>query len=147
MGDARVFECARCERQVNICSPCDRGQRYCGRACSAQARRASMRAAGRRYQQSRRGRDCHAERQQRYRLRSRDKARWETVTHQGSLAPRRGVQLSRVQDPGPRVNPRSAPELSEKVRCYFCARAVSEAVRTGWRRAARRRGLDLPTRH
>ena len=68
MDDARLFLCARCRRQVLICSRCDRGQRYCGARCSGPARRESLRAAGRRYQHSRRGRHCRAERQRRYGL-------------------------------------------------------------------------------
>ena len=55
--------CARCRRQVLICSRCDRGQHYCGARCSGLARRESLRGAARRYQQSRRDRHCHAERQ------------------------------------------------------------------------------------
>jgi len=69
MDDARMFLCARCRCQGLICSRCDRGQQYCGAECSGLARRESMRAAGRRYQRSRRGRHCHAERQHRYRRR------------------------------------------------------------------------------
>ena len=80
MDDARVFVCARCRRQVLICSRCDRGQQYCGARCSALARAESLRAAGRRYQQSRRGRHCHAERQRRYRYRCREGAWQEKVT-------------------------------------------------------------------
>jgi len=53
---ARLFKCARCRAQVLICSRCDRGHIYCGRTCSQQARRESLRAAGRHYQRSRRGR-------------------------------------------------------------------------------------------
>ena len=145
MADARVFECARCEREVSICSPCDRGQRYCGPDCSALARRESMLAAGRRYQQSRRGRHCHAGRQQRYRLRCRDTLPREIVTHQSSLVPRRGAQLSRARSPMSRMNPPPAPKHSEKARCHFCARPVTESVRSGWRRTAERRVPDLPT--
>ena len=65
MDDTRLFLCARCRRQVLICSRCDRGQQYCGARCSGPARRESLRAEGRRYQHSRRGRHCHAERQRR----------------------------------------------------------------------------------
>ena len=147
MLDARAFLCARCERAVQICSRCDRGQRYCGALCSTLARRESMRAAGRRYQRSRRGRYCHAERQKRYRNRFRDRARRELVTHQGSLAPRCGVQLSRARGPMQCANPPEAPGHGARVRCHFCARPVSEALRTGWRRAAGSRIPDLPTRH
>ena len=57
MDDVRLFLCARGQRQVLICSRCDRGQRYCGAHCSGLARSESLRAAGCRYQQSRRGRN------------------------------------------------------------------------------------------
>ena len=76
----RLFNCARCGRQVVICSRCDRGHRYC-KGCAPAARRGSRRAAGARYQHSRRGRLAHAERQHRYR------ARRQKVTHQGSPRP------------------------------------------------------------
>ena len=60
MDDVRLFLCARCQRQVLICSRCDRGQQYCGAHCSGLVRGQSLRAARRRYQQSRRGRHCQA---------------------------------------------------------------------------------------
>lgn len=47
-------------------------------SCADQARRTAVRAAGCRYQASRRGRHAHAERQRRYR------AKPKKVTHQGS---------------------------------------------------------------
>ena len=84
MDDARLFLCARCRCQVLICSHCDRGQQYCGARCSGLARRESLRGAGRRYQHSRRGRHCHAERQRRYRRRCRESACTHKVTHHGS---------------------------------------------------------------
>ena len=64
---ARLFLCARCRKQVCVCSDCDRGQQYCGEDCALAARRLSLKAAGRRYQSSRRGRARHAERMRRYR--------------------------------------------------------------------------------
>jgi hypothetical protein len=76
--DGRLFLCSRCRAQVVVCRRCDRGQIYCGGACSTQARRASVAAAGRRYQASRRGRFAHAARARRYR------ARAKIVTHHGS---------------------------------------------------------------
>ena len=76
---ARLAHCPRCGLQFLICSHCDRGQRYCGPACARAARRASVRAAGRRYQQTQAGRQTHAARQRRSRARLREK-----VTHQGS---------------------------------------------------------------
>ncbi len=76
----RLYVCAHCRVQVFICRRCDRGQRYC-RACAQEARRASVREAGRRYQRSHQGRFAHAARTRRWR------ALQKNVTHQGSLAP------------------------------------------------------------
>jgi hypothetical protein len=56
----RLFLCARCQAQVFVCSHCDRGQIYCAQGCGQTARRDAQRAAGRRYQASRRGRVNHA---------------------------------------------------------------------------------------
>jgi hypothetical protein len=55
-NSARLFNCARCRRQVAICSHCDRGNIYCDKRCSQAARRRSCRQAGKRYQKTRRGR-------------------------------------------------------------------------------------------
>lgn len=74
----RRYLCAGCCSAVLICSHCDRGHRYCTPGCAEHARRRSVRASGRRYQDSLRGRHAHAERQRRYR------ARQHKVTHQGS---------------------------------------------------------------
>jgi len=38
-SSARLFNCARCRRQVVICSHCDRGNIYCSKRCSQTARR------------------------------------------------------------------------------------------------------------
>jgi len=75
---ARLFLCVRCRTQVLICSCCDRGQIYCAGGCAQEARYHSQRAAGRRYQTSRRGRQAHAVRARRWRTRQKN------VTHQGS---------------------------------------------------------------
>lgn len=74
----RLFLCARCRAQVLICSCCDRGQIYCASGCAQKARHEAQRAAGRRYQTSRRGRLAHADRSRRWRLQQKN------VTHQGS---------------------------------------------------------------
>ena len=74
----RVYACARCQSSAQICSKCDRGQRYCSKECSSMARRTTQRAAGRRYQRTLKGRLSHRSRQHRYRL------RLAQVTHQGS---------------------------------------------------------------
>ena len=149
MDDARLFLCARCRRQVLICSRCDRGQRYCGARCSGPARRESLRAAGRRYQHSRRGRHCHAERQRRYRRRWREDARVHKVTHHGSACAPCGAELAPHQVAMHEANPpmpskpatmrvRAASGTST-MHCHFCARPVSEFVRRQWRRPPVRR--------
>ena len=89
----RMYLCARCRAQVVVCRRCDRGQIYCPSGfgpsgfgptgCAVVARREAQRAAGRRYQSSRRGRFVHAERARRYRDRKRN--RCKIVTHQGSV--------------------------------------------------------------
>jgi hypothetical protein len=79
----RVICCQSCGLWFGLCSSCDRGQRYCSDQCSEQARRISLKAAGAKYQRTERGRECHAERQRRYRARQRAA---ERVTHQGCSA-------------------------------------------------------------
>ena len=124
MGNtARLFNCARCHSQVVICSHCDRGNIYCGPGCSQQARRESKRAAGRRYQRSRRGRFAHAERQHRYRTRR------HKVTHQGSAATVAHDSLS----PESRVSLRqslSSPVVPTRgLCCHLCKRPCSPFLR------------------
>lgn len=79
--DCRRLVCDLCEEVAYICSWCDRGHRYCSKGCSEQARRRSVRQAGRRYQRSARGRRKHADSQARYRRRLAASA--QKVTHHG----------------------------------------------------------------
>jgi len=142
MEQARMFLCARCRRRVLVCSHCDRAQQYCGRCCSEAARRASVRAAGARYQGSRRGRHRHAERQCRYRARRRGDAADKKVTHHGSAAGFEPASL--CVTPASRAEPSQimSPLTASVARCHFCARPVSAFVRQGWLRrggAERRR--------
>jgi len=88
----RVFRCACCDTEVGICSRCDRGQRYCSRDCAQAGQRRSQREAARRYQGTRRGRHCHAARQQRYRQRQRERA--DGAPRSGRSAPAHAVQAS-----------------------------------------------------
>ena len=93
---ARLFLCAGCRVQVVLCSRCDRGNRYCGRACWRLVRNAARRKAARRYQCSRPGRIAHAARSRRWRQRhslggdddnsNGSTAAADNVTHQGSHA-------------------------------------------------------------
>jgi hypothetical protein len=132
--DGRLFLCGRCRVQVVVCRRCDRGQIYCGGACSAQARRASVAAAGRRYQASRRGRFAHAARARRYRVRA------KIVTHQGSApvgvdAVLRAMTTTRIGV--------SAPAEASRSRCCRCGVRCAGGLRPGFLR--RRRWPAVPT--
>jgi len=140
MDDARLYVCPRCGEQVRICPRCDRGNQYCGPACSTAARRESVRAAGARYQRTRRGRHCHARRQRRYRDRHGEGCAREEVTHHGSAVAAGDAPLAR-DVPGAGALRVRAPSST---RCHFCARAVSEYVRLGWVRTRREDHAWMP---
>ena len=134
VASARLFVCARCRTQALICSCCDRGQIYCAADCAAEARRCARRAAGARYQASRRGRHSHAERARRYR------ARYKNVTHQGSPPP------DDLMSSGSRTIASGATASGDRPRrsawhCYWCGRRCADLVRQGFlRRRGGRRG-------
>jgi len=121
---ARLFVCVGCRSQALICSCCDRGQIYCADDCASRARRGAQRDAGRRYQDSRRGRLAHAERARRYR------ARRKNVTHQGSppsplddLVPSGPLAIAG----GARVSDDRSRRLASH--CHWCGRRCPELVR------------------
>jgi hypothetical protein len=60
------FVCARCGELVLLCTRCLGRRQYCDR-CAEEKRRLDVGAAGRRYQQTRRGRAHHRRRSRRYR--------------------------------------------------------------------------------
>jgi hypothetical protein len=148
-GMARLFLCARCRVQVLICRYCDRGQIYCAGGCAREARHRAQRAAGERYQSSRRGRVAHAARSSRWR------ARQKNVTHQGS-PPRHldaGVPMdATAAASAPLVAASSdvdAPSRDEDAfwRCRWCGRRCSPLVRIGFlRRCWRGLGRDQTSR-
>ena len=119
MNTARLYLCVRCHCQVIICSHCDRGNLYCFGSCSSSARKASVKAAGARYQDTRRGRTKHAARQQRYRNRC------KKVTHQGSFPPLVNALLT-THPEAPAV---VAAVTDEGIRCCFCNRLCSDFLR------------------
>lgn len=146
----RLFLCARCRVQVVLCSRCDRGNLYCGRACSQAVRSAAMREAARRYQASRAGRFAHAERARRYR------ARRNNVTHQGSGAGAATALLdaetaktlhSAPPDCTAPVMHEAAPTpaIASEPRCSRCGARRAHAVRQGWLRHARSRIAGVAT--
>ncbi len=89
-----------CGVMFTICLGCDRGQRYCSVACRQRMRQQHVRAAGRRYQASPKGKLCHSLRQREYRRRQSRAG----VTHQ----PVRSVTNSRDHERLP---------LSQCVKC------------------------------
>ena len=128
---ARLFVCVRCRTQVLICSCCDRGQIYCAGGCAQEARYHAQRAAGRRYQTSRRGRLAHAVRARRWR------ARQKNVTHQSSPPP----PPDDLVLPGSAVTA-SEPSPSPDARrwtwhCHWCRCHCSQFVRQGFLRRRR----------
>jgi len=135
---ARVFVCARCLAEVVVCSACDRGRRYCGRECSAQARRASMLEAGRRYQSGRAGRFAHARSIWRYRQRqmleqAAPPPPTKIVTHQGSQELDAGDVLAATLN----VVQERDREEPRQWNCCWCARTGRGEVRSGFLRHGR----------
>jgi hypothetical protein len=135
-ASARLFVCVGCRASAVICSCCDRGQIYCAGECARRARRGTQRAAGRRYQTSRRGRLAHAVRERRYR------AHRKNVTHQGSPPPARDDLLV----PGSLTIASDVTTSGEQPRrsawhCHWCGRRCPDLVRQEF---LRRRGRGLP---
>lgn len=75
---SRIFKCAWCLIRVAICDCCDDGQAYCGKICSQLGRLRSLKRAGTTYQNTKRGKFKHADRQRRYRARQKE---LKKVTH------------------------------------------------------------------
>ena len=125
---ARTYNCAWCQTQVRVCTPCDRGQRYCCAKCRHQSRLRSQRRASACYQSSRCGRINHARRQQRYR----DRRQEQIVTHQGSQDP----SVSDVLTPELEVAQGPVCRGLPTWHCHWCARSVASVVRRNWLRHA-----------
>ena len=121
-SSARLYHCARCHRQVVICSDCDRGNIYCAGRCAAVARRTSMRAAAQRYQHTYRGRLMHAARQTRYR------AKIKKVTHHGSPKPLVNDLLS-ISPTTPKALENADLKPAQTMRCHFCQRDCGAFLR------------------
>ncbi|MDR3544013.1 MAG: hypothetical protein P4L69_24120 [Desulfosporosinus sp.] len=129
--DARLFNCACCHQQTMICSCCDRGNIYCGSECSQSVRKDLARAAGRRYQNTHRGKLKHAARQRRYRQRQKESkaTQGKKVTHQGSPTPIANDLLS-PELSKPAMD--SMTETTPQIRCHFCHSRCSDFVRLGF---------------
>ncbi len=128
---ARCDLCARCRQTFLICHRCDRGQRYCGVACSTTVRRERQREANRRHGKTFGARRLSAQRQQRFR------ARKKRVTDQGSVLPVVGAVLAPDQTVSviPATNVMRFP-LHAPPRCHFCGQPCSAFVRRRFLRSS-----------
>lgn len=169
---ARLYLCTRCRVQVVLCSRCDRGNRYCGRACRHQAREDARRQTAQRYQRSWGGRIAHAQRSRRWRQRraAREAAEAgeaacgatgadaQNVTHQGSRLGVTSAPLGAwthdsstvdVAGTGAGIAPPSAPQapdIATLAICWTCRRCGARqpvALRQGFLR----HGLPARRRH
>lgn len=143
---ARFFLCAGCRVQVFVCRRCDRGQIYCAGTCAQDARQQAQQAAGRRYQETHRGRMKHAARASRHR------ARQKIVTHQGSpLQPRddvvpldAGALDAAVTTSKPAVTASRGVVLRSQAsgtgfcRCHWCGERCSPLLRNEFLRRRQR---------
>lgn len=125
MKSARLYNCARCQNQVIICSFCDRGNIYCGSICSRRARVQNHRIANQIYQKSPQGRQKHAARQRRYRKREKDKIKKVTDHGSPTLLP---------HDLLPLVPNERLTRQKESLRCHFCDAVVLPSLRKGYLR-------------
>ncbi len=126
---ARLFLCAACRCQCVICSGCDHGQRYCDQGCAVRARTSTLRAAGKRYQRTRRGRFSHATRQR----------RCKKVTHHGSAVQPAALSsahpvptVATVADP--QISTSLRPAITSTIRCHCCGQTCSPSLRRRWLR-------------
>ena len=159
---ARLFLCARCRDQVLLCSYCDRGQRYCSRACSVACRRERRRQTAQRYQDSRGGRLKHAARAACWRNRRRSLRRAsaagdiDKVTHQGCPHTLADASLLACDTPSacePTALTESAADAQPAaaaavpfvaLACRRCAQSLLPHVRLNW---LRRNGVRWRSPH
>jgi len=151
---ARLFLCVGCRMQVVLCSRCDRGNRYCSRACWRQKHDLARREAASRYQRSGGGRVRHAARSRRWRerialravQRGTDDAAGAVglgaeykVTHQGSLpgvaADPLGACTNDTDSPAAATG---APAFPLFRRCCRCDALQPDWLRQGFLRHATR---------
>jgi len=115
-ANARLYNCVKCRNQVIICSSCDRGNIYCP-TCSKLARKQSLCAADKRYQNTLKGKLKHAARQKNYRDRLKKK-----VTDHGSPI----ISTNDLLPPQPSEQKIRAVE---PMICHFCGNHCSTYVR------------------
>lgn len=133
MITVRLYICALCRQQVFICSPCDHGNIYCGDQCAAIARKNSLHSANQRYQNTRRGKMLHADRQHRYRQRNCTLLTTleKIVTDHGSQIAASSISLPVVSIT---VKIVKKPSISTDIFCDFCGCQCSNLLRRGYLR-------------
>lgn len=117
----RLFQCAHCHTQSRVCSKCDRGQIYCCKVCAVFVRKKSMKLAGIRYQAGFKGKQNHAARQARYRMRQS-----KIVTHRGSPSTPQHAPMHSIQNKTRNV--KNGHKKSILI-CCFCEKPVSDWIR------------------
>jgi hypothetical protein len=130
---ARLYNCARCNKQVILCSHCDWGNRYCFGGCSKAARKRSLREAGIRYQSTPRGQINNAKRQTEYRIRQALKEAEpsppvEKVTHHGSEGGTPSASMEIDEQRG------EQSRFDARYYCDCCGRVVDPYLRLGYLR-------------
>jgi len=127
----RRYRCARCGKEVLICSACDHGNRYCADGCAKFARSHSKKQAAQRYQSSLKGRKKHAARQRGY------MAKKNKMTHQGSPPCPPDDLLASVLTVPPEI------AAHDTAHCHFCNRLLVKFVRNDYLRRRIRRPNPL----
>lgn len=125
---ARIYNCACCHKQTLICTYCDRGNIYCSLNCAKQSRVLNHRQSNARYQKTFFGRQKHAARQGRYRLRKiNSPCEIKKVTDQGSIK----IQPDDLLCAQNNMNKKT---MLESPHCHFCRKCVSPYLRNGYLR-------------
>ena len=146
LPSARLFLCALCRKQSVVCRSCDRGQRYCSKACSEIRRAQRKREANRRYAATRAGRHNNAKRQHEFRARQRAKKDdvAEIVTGQGSAPDTPPDNL--VRDRSDSINEPNTHQPTD-MRCHFCSRCCDPLLRSDFLPPAQRHRRYAHTQH
>lgn len=146
LPSARFFLCALCHKQCVVCRSCDRGQRYCSKACSEIRRKELQRESNQRYAATRAGRHNNAKRQSDSRARERAKKDdvAEIVTDQGSADLEQTDTLER--DRSDSINKPKSHQPTD-MRCHFCSQCCDPLLRSDFLSPAQRHRRHAHTQH
>ncbi len=114
IGTCGVYLNCQCCNSVFIsCNHCAFSYFYCSSQCAISMRRATWKAASKRYQSSSKGARNHAQRQRRYRKKLRSSS--NKVTHHTSQQP-----LDSVESVSPILAIKPNRKVEGSVQCIFC---------------------------